>query len=105
LFLILGKQETLRVSGSAIIVRDQWLRDQLVMHEKVPALALVVTVEEAFIHCAKCVIRSSLWEANQWPDLDGMTPLARIMIDHAKLSHSVEEEQTLIDQSYRDRLY
>lgn len=105
LFLIPGKQETLRISGSAMIVRDQWLREQLVTQEKVPDLALVVSVEEAFMHCAKCVIRSSLWEAEQWPDLDGLAPLARIMIDHAKLSQSVEEEQALIDKAYRDNLY
>jgi PPOX class probable FMN-dependent enzyme len=105
LFLIPGKQETLRVSGRARIVRDLWLRERCALHGKVPDFALVVSVEEAFLHCAKCVIRSKLWDMGAWPETDDLASLARIVIDHAKLTDSVAEVQQLIDESYRDRLY
>jgi PPOX class probable FMN-dependent enzyme len=105
LFLIPGKQETLRVSGEAQIVRDLWLREQCAVQGKVPNFAVVVTVREAFMHCAKCVIRSKLWEADAWPEIDGLAPLARTLIDHANLSDGVDEVQRMIDESIRDRLY
>lgn len=105
LFLIPGKRETLRVSGRAQIVRDVWLRDQMAVKGKVPALAIAVRVEEAFIHCAKCVIRSQLWESEQWPDLVGLAPLARVLADHAKLTVDVDEYQAAIDEHYRTGLY
>lgn len=105
LFLIPGKRETLRISGCARIVRDEWLREQMAVQGKTPALALVVTVEEAFMHCAKCVIRSHLWEPGQWPSLDGIDSLARVIIDHANLTCSVEEYQEIIDDAYRNALY
>src|SRR4051812_45505578 len=54
LFLIPGMVETLRVNGRASIVRDLALREQMAVGGKVPALALIVTVEQAFIHCGKC---------------------------------------------------
>ena len=105
IFLVPGKQETLRVNGRAKIVRDLWLREQLAVDGKVPALAIVLTVDTVFFHCAKCVIRSDIWNSAHWPDITGLPSLARILVDHGKLHDKVEDLQTLIDQSYRDRLY
>jgi len=105
LFMIPGKRETLRVSGSARIVRDVWLREQMAVNGKLPSLAVVVRVEAAFIHCAKCVIRSHLWESEQWPNLAGLSPLARVIIDHANLSIDIDEYQETIDDNYRTALY
>jgi PPOX class probable FMN-dependent enzyme len=48
IFIVPGRGETLRVSGSARIVRDSWLRERMAVADRVPELALVVTVEEAF---------------------------------------------------------
>ncbi len=104
-FFIPGKQETFRVSGKAMIVRDQWLREQMPMRGKTPDFAIVVTIEEAFMHCAKCVIRSGIWQQEQWPELSGLSSLAQVMVDHTKLPDSVEKLQTLIDDGYRDSLY
>jgi PPOX class probable FMN-dependent enzyme len=104
-FFIPGKQETFRVSGTAMIVRDMWLREQMAVKGKTPDFAIVVTVEEAFLHCAKCIIRSGIWEQENWPDLEGLASLARIVIDHGKLADSEEKIQASINESYRDRLY
>lgn len=104
-FFIPGKQDTFRVSGRAIVVRDLWLRERMALQGKIPAFAIVVTVEEAFLHCAKCVIRSGIWEQEKWPAADGLASLARVMIAQGKLADSEEKIQAAIDESYRDRLY
>ncbi len=105
LFMIPGKRETLRIRGTARIVRDEWLLRRMAARGKTPALAIVVHVEEAFMHCAKCLIRSRLWEREEWPDLEGLAPLARVLVDHASLSCTVEEMQDVIDDSYANKLY
>jgi hypothetical protein len=105
LFLIPGKQETLRVSGTAVILRDQWLRDEMAIAGKTPDFAIAVTVEEAFLHCAKCIIRSRLWDATNWPDVSGLPSLAQAMVDAGKLDETPEEMQALIDKDSRERLY
>ena len=105
LFLVPGKQDTFRVNGTAKIVRDEWLREKMAVKGKVPNFAIVIKVEEAFLHCAKCVIRSGIWEQEKWPDVDGLASLARVMIAHSKLKESEEAIQASIDESYRDRLY
>jgi PPOX class probable FMN-dependent enzyme len=105
IFLIPGKRETLRVGGRAMIVRDSWLREQLAFKNKVPKVAIVVKVEKAFFHCSKSMIRSKIWEPNQWPDSKGMATLAKILVDHAKLSCDIGELEDAIEISYAEHLY
>lgn len=105
IFLIPGKRETLRVSGKALIVRDADLRQGMAIDGRVPDLALVVQVREAFFHCAKCMVRSHLWEPANWPALDGLPTLAEAAIAHARLTQTVAEIQGFIDTDERTRLY
>ena len=105
LFMVPGKRETLRAGGTARIVRDDWLLERMAIGGIKPALATVVTLDRAFFHCAKCVIRSGLWSPEKWPDTAGLSTLAQAVKDHAQLKDSVAVVQAGIDASYRDRLY
>jgi PPOX class probable FMN-dependent enzyme len=105
IFLVPGKNETLRVSGSAKIVRDTDVRESMVARGKTPDFALAVEVEEAFFHCSKCMIRSSLWRAEAWPSLDGLPNLAQTMVDAAALPMPVEALEEIIKQDELERLY
>ena len=67
IFFVPGKSETLRFSGSARIVRDLDLRESMAAHGKTPEFVLAVAIEEAFFHCSKCIVRSSLWKPEAWP--------------------------------------
>jgi len=62
IFLVPGERETLRVGGTALIVRDRAICSALAAENRVPDLALIVTVERAFFHCGACMKRSKLWE-------------------------------------------
>lgn len=105
LFLVPGKQETLRVNGRALIVRDASVRERLAVNGKSPELAIVVEVEQVFMHCAKCVIRSKLWEPDAWPDRSGLASLAQALVDQGRLRESVEEVHALIENDKLTRLY
>src|SRR5712691_7522108 len=58
IFLIPGVTHTLRVSGKAIIVRDDILRDSMKVNGKAPNHVMVVGVEGVFSHCSRCMMRS-----------------------------------------------
>ena len=105
IFLIPGKRETLRVGGSAQIVRDSELLESMAVNGKVPGLATVVNVDEAFFHCSKCMIRSRLWKPDQWPSLDGLPSLAATMKDSTSFPGPVEALDQVIRQDEKDRLY
>lgn len=105
IFLVPGKGETLRVSGRALIVRDAWIRGRLAIRDKVPEFAVVVNVDEVFFHCAKCMLRSKLWDPSVWPDTQGLPSLAETSVAHAKLQRPVSEVQAMIEKGLRERLY
>lgn len=103
-FLIPGNGDTLRISGKGKIVRDWSLQAKLAVDGKAPSLVLVVTVEEAFMHCAKCVVRSGLWIAEQWPDRSNVPTLAEAIVTHARPAETINDIQAIIDES-NARLY
>lgn len=105
IFLIPGKRETLRVSGSARIILDPDLLETMAESGKSPKLAIVVDVEEAFFHCAKSMIRSKMWQPEEWPSLEGLPSLAQTMIDATKAPMPVEALQELVTGDEEQRLY
>lgn len=105
LFLVPGKEETLRVGGTAMVVRDRALRETMAVDGKVPEFATVVTVDEAFFHCAKCIVRSALWRPDRWPDASGLPTMAETMIAAGRLELTQSEMQSIIDRDQRERLY
>jgi uncharacterized protein len=105
IFFIPGYGYTLRVSGRASIVRDRALQSRLAVDGKTPDLVLVVHVQQAFMHCAKCIARSKLWRPAAWPDTQDVPSLAEGMVAHAKLSRTVAEQQSIIDSDFETRMY
>ena len=87
----------LRVEGRARIVTDDDLRQSLAFNGKAPHLAIVVEVESAFLHCAKCIRRSSLWEQETWPDRGTLPSAGEMLRDHAALDMPAEQ----IDEAYQ----
>jgi PPOX class probable FMN-dependent enzyme len=61
LFLIPGVHETFRINGRARISVDPALLARFAMDGKPPKSVLIVTVLEAFVQCARALVRSELW--------------------------------------------
>jgi len=61
-FFVPGWNETLRINGRVEIVDEREFLAPLAIRGKMPILAVKVTVEEAYLHCAKALIRARLWE-------------------------------------------
>lgn len=106
LFLVPSVEETLRVNGHACLTRDPALLKQAVVQGKQPALAIGVEVEECFLHCAKALKRSRLWQAETWPPPGSVPTLAQMLHDQIHPPDTtVEEYATAIQESYAKRLY
>ena len=105
IFLIPGIKETLRVSGKAEIVADKKILELLAHKDRLPNLAMIVHVEEAFLHCAKCIIRSKLWKSVDLNAERKAPTLAKSMVDHGKLDKSYEEMDEIIKNDENTRLY
>jgi PPOX class probable FMN-dependent enzyme len=65
LFLIPGVGDTFRVNGRATIVDDPELLAPSAVDGKVPALGILISIEEAYTQCPKALIRSDLWNPDR----------------------------------------
>lgn len=92
LFLIPGMGETLRVNGACRIARAD---DH--------AVSLVVEADQVFLHCAKALIRSRLWEPATWPAADERPSAAEIFGDHMRGLGS-DGAAEMLQESYTHRL-
>ena len=66
LFLVAGRQDTLRINGRARLIREAPFFDDMVVRGSRPQLALLVEVHEVFYHCPKAFLRSDLWDPATW---------------------------------------
>jgi PPOX class probable FMN-dependent enzyme len=106
LFMIPGIEETLRVNGSACIVRDEAMLDRTAHNGKRPLLAIGVAVEEAFLHCAKAFKRSQMWDSASWAAHGEIPSLARMVIDQVPNSGmTVEALERRLEDNYASQLY
>ena len=102
-FLIPGRDDTLRVNGRARLVSDAPFFDDLVVKGHRPVLALVVDVEEVFHHCAKAFMRSRLWDRASWGD--PVPPRAVIARTLESPEQSLEELTAYYGPAYAEKLY
>jgi len=105
IFLIPGIKETLRVNGEARIVTDEKVLELLSYQGKRPSFAIVVNVKEAFMHCAKCIIRSNLWMDIDTTQERSVPSLAKTLVDHGKLDITYEELDEMIKTDEKTNLY
>lgn len=84
IFLIPGRDETLRVNGRASITRDPEILQRSVVQGKAPLLAIGVEVEQCFFHCAKAMLRSRLWGHAHWPARDVLPSYACMVFDQVQ---------------------
>lgn len=100
LFMVPGTDETMRVNGRATISTHPDVLDRCPIGDLRPNVAIVVDVRTAFIHCAKALRRSSLWQPDEWPDTSDMATPACMLRDHIGMEGTVEDSQRVLDASY-----
>lgn len=105
IFMIPGREDTLRVNGRAWITRDETLLDAMTVAGKRPHLGIGIAVEECYFHCAKAFRRAGLWDARTWPDPDVVASFAQMLHDRTKASGTVEDLACEIEERTRALLY
>lgn len=109
LFMVPGFDETLRVNGRAKLVRDAALLERMAVNGRAPRLAVVVEVEEVFLHCAKAFRRSKLWDPEARQDRGEMPSLSKMILDQTRGAPEDEGEMAKIDagleEAYAKSMY
>lgn len=81
LFVVPNMNETLRVNGTARLIRDADILARMAMEGKPPVLGIAVSVREVFFHCARSFLRGKVWKPEAWPQRSELPTLGRIIAD------------------------
>jgi uncharacterized protein len=98
IFLIPGRDTTLRVNGHAAVTAAPDVLGRLTPVGKPPRTAIVVRAEEVYTHCPKAFVRSKLWDPATWPDPATLPTSAEV-----SLAHQRDPELTLEQVEERER--
>jgi PPOX class probable FMN-dependent enzyme len=106
IFLLPGISETVRLAGTAKLSIDTELLESMSVQGKLPKCAIVVTVRQAYLHCAKALLRSRLWSGDYAVEKGTFPSIGRMIGDQVGLS---EEDKKVADarteRAYRDGLW
>ena len=105
-FLLPGTNETARVAGTARFSTDPELLASMAVQGKPPLCAVVVTVRQAYFHCAKALIRSKLWTGEYAHPKGTFPSISRMIGDQVGLSEEEKQKREAITEAnYRDGLW
>ena len=107
LFLVPGMDETLRVNGRALLTTDEADRERCTDARRVPKLVIRVAVQASYLHCAKALMRSSLWDASRQVERSVMPSMGEMLRDQIgdRLSTDAPvETQAQMLERYRQTL-
>jgi PPOX class probable FMN-dependent enzyme len=109
IFMIPGFDDTLRLNGRAMLSTDPQLLGRMAVGGSVPKLAIVVAIDEVFLHCAKAFRRSHLWDPAHHQDRREMPSLMKFILD--EIGDAPEEEDAMrkldegLEQAYQTSMY
>lgn len=104
IYLVPGRNETLRINGRARIIREAPFLDAMIVKGHRPALALLVEIEQIFIHCMKSFMRSRLWKQETW-DPGALPSHPRLVKSVQPTEETLEELERYYGPAYAKGLY
>ena len=103
LFLIPGVDETLRVNGTAELRDDAELTGRFEFSQRSPTIVVRITVRQAYLHCAKALMRSRLWDPDTRIERSELPTMGQMLRDQIG-SGPVETQAEMLER-YRGQLY
>ena len=104
LFFVPGMNETLRVKGKAEIVTNEEELESMTVKGRPPVSGLRITVEEAFLHCGRALIRSRVWDPDVQIVRSDYPTYGQALADQIAGADAKEIDDSE-DEANRERLY
>ena len=102
IFLIPGIDETLRINGTAYITTEKSVLALFEDEDKQPISCLVIHAEEIFLHCAKALMRSKLWQEDYKVKTKDFPSMGRMLKDQLNSSEEPETREDMVKRYQAD---
>lgn len=104
LFFVPGMSETLRVKGRAEIITETEVLEEMKERNRAPMSGLRVTVEEAFLHCGRALLRSRAWDPEAQIERSAYPTYGQVLADQIAGADAGEIDASE-EAANRERLY
>ena len=106
IFLLPGVNDTVRVAGTARLSVDPELLASMAVQGKEPKCAIVIAVRQAFLHCAKALLRSRLWEPDYVQPKGTFPSISRMVGDQIGLAEEEKKAaEARTERAYKEGLW
>ena len=96
LFMIPGVDETLRVNGEASLSDDAALLALFAGERNPPRLLMRLRVAEAYLHCAKALMRSRLWDSAAQVERSVLASMGEMISDQTGGRATLESQAQML---------
>ncbi len=104
MFMLPGVNEILRVNGEAELRDDKDLMQRFVVNGKPPRLVIQVNVRQAYLHCAKALMRSALWDPATRNPRTVLPSMGEMLRDQIGQQIPLESEEAAVER-YKTQFY
>lgn len=102
-FMVPGVNETLRINGTARLRDEPAWTGHFAGAHFTPKLVIEVQVREAYLHCAKALMRSRLWQAEAQVERSALPSMNQMI--HAQIGlDTPPESQAAMEQRYQQQI-
>ena len=102
LFLIPGVDETLRVNGRARLSDENSLLQGFKNEKRTPKLVIEIKVEDVYLHCAKALMRSKLWDAGRKVERSVLPTMGQMLADQIGEPALAESQAQMVERYKSD---
>jgi PPOX class probable FMN-dependent enzyme len=102
LFFIPGVNETLRINGRAEVRTDPAYLNLFAGNKNKPKSVIKIEVEELFLHCAKALMRSKLWEEDGKIVRSTFPTMGQMISDQVGDTSKAESQEAMVERYKRD---
>ncbi|MCC7486612.1 MAG: pyridoxamine 5'-phosphate oxidase family protein [Burkholderiales bacterium] len=96
LFMLPGMDETLRVNGTARLRDEPQILARHPHERHPPRVVIEISVEEAYLHCAKALMRSRLWDPARHVDRALFPSMGQMLKEQTNWPERAETQEEML---------
>jgi len=96
IFFVPGMDETLRINGRALVRNEPELLQRFRDERHAPRVVVEIHVEEAYLHCAKALMRSRLWSADNQIERSRFPSMGQMIKDQSGSPEPPETQEQML---------
>lgn len=100
-FLVPGVDEALRVNGAASLRNDEAFTSLCEVNGRFPKLVIHVVVKEAYLHCAKAVMRAGLWSKEAQVERSVLPTMNEMLREQTRQTEPLEAQDVMLERHKR----